>query len=122
MSSSAILMGLFGITSQFLPQEILISLNAEPNFASILILQICGALLLGFAMLNWMARTNLIGGIYSRPLAIGNLTHFAIGAITLTKIVFSNSDSVIIIVLTFTYILFALLFAKVVFTHPSHKN
>ena len=36
-----------------------------------LIARACEALYLGFASLNWMAKDNLIGGIYSPPVAIG---------------------------------------------------
>jgi hypothetical protein len=34
-------------------------------------------------MLNWMARANRIGGIYSRPVAMGNFLHFTMGALVL---------------------------------------
>ena len=39
--------------------------------------------------MNWMAKTVLIGGIYARPLAIGNFTHFLVGALALLKYAFS---------------------------------
>lgn len=44
-----------------------------------------GAAYLGLAVLNWMAREKLIGGIYSRPVAVGNFTHFLAAAIVLAK-------------------------------------
>jgi len=31
---------------------------------------------LGFSILNWMSKASLIGGIYNKPLLIGNLLHF----------------------------------------------
>ena len=51
----------------------------------LLVIQVSGALYLGFANLNWMARGVLIGGIYSRPLAMGNFLHFSIVTIVLAK-------------------------------------
>lgn len=39
----------------------------------------------GFAMLNYMARGNLIGGIYSRPVAIANFSNLLIGGLAATK-------------------------------------
>ena len=34
-----------------------------------------------------MAKESLIGGIYNRPIAIGNFMHFAVGAMALIKII-----------------------------------
>ena len=42
---------------------------------------------LPFAMLNWMAKGVIIGGIYSRPIVIANLAHFLIGDLELIKAV-----------------------------------
>ena len=68
-------------------------------------------------MVNWTAKANLIGGIYARPIAIGNLTHFTIGALALIKGYFSNHD-MIILTLSVIYTVFAILFAIVFFRHP----
>ena len=75
---------------------------------------------MGFGILNWMAKGTLIGGIYNRPIAIGNLMHFGVGAIALVKVV-SNIQihSVIIISLTIVYVIFAILFAYVFRTNPT---
>lgn len=117
MIASAVFLGILGVASQFLPKEILNAFGSEVNFANQLYIQLAGALYLGFGMLNWMAKSNVIGGVYSRPVAVANLTHFAVGAITLTKVVFSQNN-LIIYILTIVYVLFALAFTKIVFTHP----
>ena len=117
MTFSAAFLGLLGILSQFMPAEILTGLGSEVSSINKFVVQIAGSLYLGFAMLNWMGKNNLIGGVYSRPVSIGNLTHFAIGAITLIKLVFSESNT-LLITLTIVYSLFALAFAKIVFSHP----
>lgn len=78
------------------------------------------ALYLGYGILNWMAKGTLIGGIYNRPIAIGNLMHFGVGAIALVKIVSNiQTHSEIIISLTAVYVIFALLFAYVFKTNPT---
>ncbi len=59
--------------------------GTAPDNATVLLLQMAGAVYLGFAMLNWMARGILIGGIYARPVALGNFLHFVMVAITLIK-------------------------------------
>ena len=71
MRASAVLLGVVGAATTFLPQEILTRAGAAPVGFSVVLVQIAGALYLGFAVLNWMAQGNIIGGIYSRPVAIG---------------------------------------------------
>ena len=50
-----------------------------------LLIQMMGALYVGFAVLNWTARGILIGGIYARPVAMANFMHFGIVTILLAK-------------------------------------
>lgn len=47
------------------------------------VLQLLGAALFGFAMLDWMNRYARIGGIYGRPLVVANFAHFATAALML---------------------------------------
>ena len=49
------------------------------------VLQLLGALYFAFAMVNWTAKGAAIGGIYNKPVAIGNFTHFTIGGLALVK-------------------------------------
>ena len=76
-----------------------------------LLVQLLGALWFAFAMVNWTARGSLIGGIYNRPVAIGNLTHFVIGAFALGK------DGTLMPV-AIVYALFAVAFAFLFFRSP----
>jgi len=120
MTTSAFFLGILGILLSFFPKEILENLNIDANLVTILILQLQGALYLGFAILNWMARGTIIGGIYNRPIAIGNFMHFIVGAITLVKIVSSiQIHREVIIGITVLYVIFALLFAYVFRTNPA---
>jgi hypothetical protein len=119
MSLSAISMAALGIGATFMPQEILARFGCPCGGAGVLVIQVAGALYLGFAMLNWMARSNLIGGIYSRPVAIGNLIHFAVVAITLAKAAVGGSlRTNEMIAACVVYSAFAVWFGLVVFTHP----
>jgi drug/metabolite transporter (DMT)-like permease len=118
MTASAAVLGIAGIVLIFLPQEFANLFNLA---GTEIILQVLGALYFGFAMLNWAARANLIGGIYSRPVAIGNLTHFAIGGLALVKLAFHHhSPSYIWIAIV--YSVFAILFGYVFYTSPAMKN
>lgn len=120
MTSCALFLAIMGILLSFLPNEIVEYLNVKPNIITILFLKIMSALFLGFGVLNWRAKGTLIGGIYNRPIAIGNLMHFGAGAIALVKIA-SNIQihSEIIISLSAVYVIFALLFAYVFRTNPT---
>jgi len=121
MMASAVVMLLFGVLLQFLPHEVLRQLGATTEGVVPLMLQLAGALYLGFAVMNWMAKAVLIGGIYARPLAIGNLAHFLIGALGLIKFALSNGASPVIWVIAIVYSIFAVLFGIVFMTHPGKK-
>lgn len=119
MASSAVFLGVTGILVSFLPREIMICLNGDVNLITLLFLQILGSLYFGFGILNWMAKGNLIGGIYSKPLVIGNLAHFGISGIALLKIVFKTQTHVeILILLTIAYVIFAFGFGYVFMINP----
>ncbi len=123
MTSSAIFLIIIGVLLSFLPNEIADSLNVEPTIVTILFLKILSALYLGFGILNWIAKGTLIGGIYNRPIAIGNLMHFGVGAIALVKVVSKiQTHSEIIISLTVVYAIFAILFAYVFRTNPTKRE
>jgi hypothetical protein len=85
MIASAALMAVIGLAASFMPQEVLGLHGTVPDNATVLFVQMAGAVYLGFAMLNWSARGILIGGIYAKPVAAGNTLHFAMVAITLIK-------------------------------------
>jgi hypothetical protein len=120
MISSCIFLGTQGIILTFMPDEIISGLSITPKPISILVLQLLGALYLGFAMQNWMAKGSLIGGIYNRPIAIGNFMHFAVGAMALIKIITKNHTHLVIVIsLTIVYSVFAILFGYVFRTNPS---
>jgi hypothetical protein len=118
MTLSALAMGLTGISLSFLPHEIVSYLSgATATVRDALVLQVLGALYFAFAMVNWIAKANLIGGIYARPIAIGNLTHFTIGALALAKGYFAI-HAMEVMVVAIVYAVFAILFAVVFFRHP----
>ena len=120
MTSSALFCVIIGILLLFLPNEIAEYLNVEPTIITILFLKILSALYLGFGILNWTVKGSLIGGIYNRPIALGNLLHFVVGSIELVKVI-SNIQihREIIIFLTALYIIFGVLFAYVLKNNPT---
>lgn len=115
MVSSAIFLGLLGIMGSFLPQEIAGFWGTSVTFQGTLLIKLTGALYLGFAVLNWMARHNLIGGIYSRPVALGNFFHFVLVAIMLLKSLITFSSAIYLIIGAAIYSIFAVCFGYILF-------
>lgn len=101
----------------------LTKLLASGSKDSILLIQMAGALFFGFALVNWTAKGALIGGIYNKPISLGNFAHFAIGAITLIKACsVMEKPSVILLTLTLVYATFAVLFGLINFRHPIQEK
>ncbi len=65
-----------------------------------------------------MAKDSLIGGPYSRPVAIGNLFHFFIGAVSLIKSIAAAPRHPEVLPVALPYTIFAAWFALVVFRSP----
>ncbi|HXR84136.1 MAG TPA: hypothetical protein VN722_07500 [Hanamia sp.] len=120
MTVSAIILGVTGIILSFFPVEVSNYLGfAGTEF---IILQILGALYFAFGLINWTAKANLIGGIYSRPVAIGNFAHFMIGALALVKLSFHSAAPSYIWIAAVIYSTFAVFFGYIFFTSPVAKN
>ena len=122
MGASALALGLLGFLGSFMPDRVLGWLNAPASPALMLLVQVLGALYLGFAILNWMARGNLIGGIYSRPVAIGNLLHFVSGGLAMIKLLARAPELQALWALALIYAIFAACFAVVLFRHPGRAG
>lgn len=111
MAASALFMGAIGLALTFAPAELLARTDVTPAHLVIVAAQIAGALYLGFAILNWMQRESTIGGIYNRPLAMGNFTHFFVGGAALVKAHFWIPGAI--------YAVFALAFGLLLFGGPT---
>ena len=85
MMLSAIFMAIAGLITSYFPDRVLETHGTVPDGPTMLLIQMMGALYLGFALLNWTARGVIMGGIYARPLALGNFLHFAMVAVMLTR-------------------------------------
>lgn len=109
----AVTLGVLGVVCLFLPQEIA-AVFGFPDSGSIAF-QMLGALFFGFAMINWIAKSNIIGGIYGRPIAMGNFAQFFIGALVLLKLLIKEPSGIIILILSILYTVFAILFGLILF-------
>lgn len=121
MIAAALYLGIVGFLLTFLPQEIAKFFEAEANQTFVLTMQIVGSLYLGFAMMNWMAKNSMIGGIYSRPLVFGNFLHFLVSAFALIKMIgkYSGDQFVVIGTISILYSIFAICFGYLLRTNPT---
>jgi hypothetical protein len=122
MLSSALFMTVLGLIATFAPKELLASTGSGSQGMTLLLVQAAGGLYLGFAFLNWMAKDNLIGGVYSRPVAMGNLLHFFIVAMALLRVAISTQRTNALTLATILYAAFAIWFGLVAFTNPLRKT
>ena len=123
MTLSATILALIGISLIFLPNEILDYLELSVSETLQLLMKIIGSLYFALAILNWMSKGSLIGGIYGRPIAMANLTHFVIAGLALIKGILANpSLSYVIWSIAIIYSIFAIFFGIVAFRHPVSKN
>ena len=123
MTLSAIILALIGISLIFLPKEILEYLELSVSETLQLLMQIIGSFYFAFAILNWMSKGSIIGGIYNRPIAMANLTHFVIAGLALIKGILANpSFSYVIWLIAIIYSIFAIFFGIVAFRQPVSEN
>jgi len=116
LASSAVLLAILGLILIFFPGEIALLFSMQVILPFQWFLQLMGALYFAFAMVNWMAKGAAIGGIYNKPVAIGNFTHFTIGALSLVKGVAAETQVHIVVwILAALYCLFAILFGIIFF-------
>ena len=117
LSASSVVMGAAGIAGSFLPHEVLRAAGVPPDGPLPLLVQLWAGSLFAFAMSNWTARGSLIGGIYNRPVAIGNLTHFMMAALAAVKAATGNAAAWLWAVAV-VYGVFAVAFAVLFFRSP----
>ncbi|MER2028677.1 MAG: multidrug DMT transporter permease [Solibacillus sp.] len=117
LSSSAVIMGLLGLAGTFIPEEIAKLLGIASTPVTLILLQIIGGLYLGFAMLNWFTRSSLIGGIYNKPVVLGNLMHCIVVFFALIRQL-AEQFHIILGILTLVYFGFAVWFTLVMRSNP----
>ncbi len=118
MIVSALFLFVAGLALTFAPDDMIHRAGGVHGPLLTPLAQVCGALFLGFAILNWMAKDNLIGGIYSRPVAMGNFLHFFVVAMALVKSFSGLPHSLGLGALLAFYVSFAVGFGLVILRHP----
>jgi len=115
MTSSSLVLGLAGIFALFAPDVLLAMLSVPMTNPLSVLIQLMGALYFSFALMNWTAKDSIIGGIYARPISLGNFAHFFSGTLLIAKYLLSNGFNVSILLMLVVYTIFAALFYWLVF-------
>jgi uncharacterized membrane protein YidH (DUF202 family) len=115
LSASALFIS--GMAALFAPDEIARLLDSVASSSLPVVIQLIGGSLLGFALLNWMSRRNRIGGVYARPIGLGNLMFFTTAALTLGKAASKGHLPLALMAAGSMFGLLAASFAWLVFAH-----
>ena len=115
MVASSAFLAVLGLALTFAPGELLVMLGAPASAPVTVVLQLAGASYLGLALINWTARGLIIGGIYARPLSLGNLVHFLSGSMALLKYLLSAGIQPLLLPVLVGYALLALAFGYLLF-------
>lgn len=113
MVASSACLAVSGILCLFLPDEVLSWLGTTGGGA--LSVQLLGGLYLGAAAANWSARGAMIGGIYARPLSLGNFVHFLTGTLAVVGQLQGGTAGARVVALAAVYALFFILFALLLY-------
>ena len=106
---------LLALVVSFAGVDLLLAMDVAVTPAATPLLKLLGAALLGFAIMNWMAKGTMIGGIYARPLSAGNFLYFTIAALSLLKPLFGGALPVALIVAMTIHAAFAVAFGWLLF-------
>ena len=122
MIASAAVMAAIGLVLSFAPEESLAFFHQSASSAVAVVLQLTGALYLGFAFMNWTAKGSALGGIYGRAIVLGNFLHFTMGALALLKVAIGPGGEPSIWVVSAVYVVFAVWFGHTMFSQPSEAS
>jgi len=115
MTASCLFLGAMGVFTLFAPDALLGLMDASPTGPLLVTVQLMGSLYFAFAFVNWTAKDSAIGGIYARPVSLGNFAHFFAGALILIKYSIAMDFNVFVLLITMVYGVFAALFYWLVF-------
>ena len=122
MASSALVLGIAGVAGIFAPHEIAAALAMRADGFDAVMLQLWAAAIFAFAVVNWMSKDSLIGGIYHRPLTVANLAHFMIGGLGLVRYSIDAGLPLLPSVAAVIYGIFAVSFGSLLFRSPVRSD
>lgn len=116
---SSLLLAVLGGGLLFFPEASADSLSLPDGSARALPLVAGGQL--GFAMLNWTGRGAVYGGVYGRPIVVGNFANAVITSSVLLRIQLDEGSAFGWLVLV-AFILYLVAFIRLTFWPPFEKD
>ena len=80
-----------GIGTTFFSNEFIGLLSLQQHMLTTLIVQLLGAIQLGWGMLNYMCRNHKYGGIYGRPLLLANLAFLIVSGMAMLRLLLNGA-------------------------------
>lgn len=120
--SSASANFLVSLACLFAGDEMLGTFGAAGTALERALVQLLGAGLFGFAMLNWMSRYAPVGGIYGRPLVVANLAHTVTAALTMLQVVRRSTPATAAVSALVFFGAFAIGFGVKLFRAPGPRS
>lgn len=84
-SVSALILGIAGLALLFAPDVVLPAVVPAFPRSAVWLGQLLAAGWLGLAILNWLQRRLVLGGIYGRPVVLANLVLYPVSALSLLR-------------------------------------
>lgn len=113
---SAFFLGIIGLFFLFAPDETINLLNIKIDQSYVI--QLMGSSFIALGIIDWMAKSIVLGGIYGRAIIVGNLSNYLTGSFVLID----NASEVISLIVLSVYIIFTLLFGILLFSDPLKKS
>lgn len=115
LTITSILLFAAGGLAVFAADEVAGLMDLEVSFETRMFAEFAGIGMLALAIQNWMSRGRPIGGVYARPLGLGNLLFFSSSALTLGRYLAAETLPIEAIALCGLFALLAVAFAWLVF-------
>lgn len=123
LTITSILLFATGGLAVFAADEVAGLMELEVSFETRIFAEFAGIGMLALAVQNWMSRARPIGGVYARPLGLGNLLFFSTSALTLGRYLAAETLPREMIAVCGVFALLALAFAWLVFfSQPAADN
>lgn len=123
LTITSILLFATGGLAVFAADEVAGLMDLEVSFETRIFAEFAGIGMLALAIQNWMSRGRPIGGVYARPLGLGNLLFFSTSALTLGRYLVAETLPREMIAVCGVFALLALAFAWLVFfSQPAADN
>ena len=121
-ASSAGALALGGVALLFGADDILPRVISGFPEAGVWLGQLLAGAWLGVAVLNWFNRGARMGGIYGKPIVMTNAVLYFVSAMALLKIITLPGTSMAVDVVAGLCVVFAALYAKLMFLGPFHAD